>query len=194
LGTHDKLILHRDAFSSGQIGSKIWLAEALESVFGPYPQTIWILGGWHGLTAFLLLSRGIIPTISIRSFDIDPACEDIADSICNYWVWQNWKFKAFTADCNVLDYNSNEFGPLPSLIINTSCEHFTSKDWYNRIPKNTKIALQSNNMMHDDHVQNFKSIQEMQDFYPLSRLLYSSVKNFQYPTWSFDRYMIIGYT
>ena len=191
MDTHKILSVHKDAFSSGQIGSKIWLAETLEMVFGSYPQTIWILGGWHGLAGFLLLSRGII-TGSIRSFDIDPACESIADSLCNFWVWQNWKFKAFTQDCNKLDYQSTKYGDPPSLIINTSCEHFESLDWFNNIPYGTKVALQSNNMEHEDHCLNLDSVENMQEYYNLSKVKFAGTKDFIYPDWSFQRYMILG--
>jgi hypothetical protein len=144
------------------------------------------------LSAFILFTRGVIDIESCRSFDIDPSCQPIADTLLNNWIWQKWKFKAFTEDCNTLDYSSNKYGPSPTLVINTSCEHFTSNDWYNRIPLGTNIALQSNNMDHDDHYSNIHSLQEMQDKYPLSRIKFSGEKHFNYPDWSFTRFMLIG--
>ena len=72
--------IDKDAFSSGQIGSKIWLCEELEKT-GWLSDFTYIYGGWHGITAFLLLSRGKFQVNRIRSIDIDPAAEPIADMI-----------------------------------------------------------------------------------------------------------------
>ena len=94
--------IDKDAFSSGQIGSKIWLCEELEKI-GWQSDFTYIYGGWHGITAFLLLSRGIFNVNRIRSIDIDPSAEPIADMINENWVWQEWKFKSFTNDCNNFD-------------------------------------------------------------------------------------------
>jgi hypothetical protein len=179
------LNVDRDAFSSGQIGSKIWLCEELEKTKWS-SQLTHVYGGWHGMLGFLLLSRGIFDVRRIRSLDIDPACQDIADMINENWVWQDWKFKAFTQDCNNF---SGQFG---DLIINTSTEHFDSMDWFDRIPLGTRVVLQGNNMPHDDHVTNSSNLEEFLDLYPLTKLTYAGTKDFVYPTWSFTRYMIIG--
>ena len=58
-----------DAFSSGQIGSKLWLCEQAEKYFETI-DSIWIYGGWYGLTAFLLRARNKINIGNIRSFDL----------------------------------------------------------------------------------------------------------------------------
>lgn len=177
--------IDKDAFSSGQIGSKIWLCEELERTAWTSNLT-YIYGGWHGITAFLLLSRGLFKVDKIRSLDIDPTCEYIADTINENWVWQEWKFKAFTQDCN------NYSGQYGDLIINTSTEHFTGRDWFDRIPKGTRLVLQGNNMKHHDHHANSNSLQEFQQSYPVSFTVYAGEKKFQYPTWEFTRFMIIG--
>lgn len=182
-----------DSFSSGQIGSKIWLCEKLEQTFSSSVENIWVLGGWCGLASFLLLSRNILTIRNIRSFDIDPNCETIADTLLNYWVWQQWKFKAFTEDCNRLDFKSNEYGPHPTLVINTSCEHFDNMEWFDRIPSNTKVALQTNDMVHDDHISNVSSLDDVKKQYPLNKIKFEGTKTFSYPDWSFNRFMLIGY-
>ena len=56
---------NKDAFSSGQVGSKIWLCEELEKT-GWKSKLTYIYGGWHGITAFLLLSRGKFQVDKIR--------------------------------------------------------------------------------------------------------------------------------
>lgn len=176
-----------DAFSSGQISSKIWLCEELERQFDSIDK-VWIYGGWYGMSAFLLLSRGNIRIGNIRSYDLDPKCEAVADMINENWVIDNWKFKAKTQDCNVLDLDWHG----PDLVINTSTEHFECLDWWNSIPRGTTVALQGNNMPHEDHHIHSSSLDEFVKTYPVSTLLYRGQREFEYPTWKFTRFMLIG--
>ncbi len=179
------MIVHKDAFSSGQVGSKIWRCEELERL-GWSSNLTYIYGGWYGITAFLLLSRNRFQVNKIRSLDIDPGCEAVADMINENWVWQDWKFKAFTQDCN------NFEGQYGDLVINTSTEHFDSMDWFNCLPKGTRVILQGNNMPHDDHVIHSTTLDEFVNLYPLAEVVYSGTKEFVYPEWRFTRYMVIG--
>lgn len=182
-----KHLLDQDAFSSGQIGSKLWLCEQLESLFTSI-DTVWIYGGWYGLTGFLLLSRNNIEIKTIRSLDIDPSCQPIADMINENWVIDNWRFKAFTENCDQIEITDTK----PDLIINTSTEHFTSRAWWNNIPLDTTVVLQGNNMKHDDHHVHTDSLRNFVKQFPLSRTLYAGEKTFTYPDWSFTRFMLIG--
>jgi hypothetical protein len=178
-------MINKDAFSSGQVGSKLWLCEELERT-GWESGFTYIYGGWYGITAFLLLSRGNFKVDRIRSIDIDPSCEPIADMINENWVWQEWKFKAFTQDCN-------NFEPVfGDLVINTSTEHFDNKSWFDRLPKGTRVALQGNNMIHEDHTIQSNTLEDFLAEYPLSQYAYTGTKEFNYPDWSFNRYMVIG--
>jgi len=177
--------MNRDAFSSGQIGSKIWLCEELENLFDKI-DTIWIYGGWYGIAAFLLRARNNIQINKIRSIDIDPACEPKADVINENWKWQDWQFKAVTADCNSIIPTNVD------LIINTSTEHFEDLTWWTNIPKGTMVALQGNNMPHEDHHTNTKNLNDFISLFPLSEIFYSGQKEFIYPSWGFTRFMLIG--
>jgi hypothetical protein len=185
--TSQILNVNKDAFSSGQIGSKLWLCEELEKLFDTI-DSIWIYGGWYAVTAFLLNSRNNIEIEYIRSYDVDPACAEVADMINENWVYQNWKFKAQTQDCNKLKI---DWGG-PDLIINTSTEHFESMDWWNNIPKGTTVALQGNNMVHDDHHVHSTSLKKFVAQFPVSETLFKGEKEFVYPDWRFTRYMLIG--
>lgn len=177
----------KDAFSSGQIQSKIWLCEELEKLYEKI-DTVWIYGGWYGLSAFLLQSRKNIDIKCIRSFDIDSDCEKIADLINENWVINNWQFKAITKDCSSIDFDKE----VPDLIINTSTEHFDNLDWWYNIPKGVTVALQGNNMLHDDHVIHFKNLESFLETFPLSTMHYKGQLDFHYPTWNFTRFMVIG--
>jgi len=180
--------IYYDAFSNGQIESKIWLCENLETISTIRNPKIWILGGWYAVTAFLLLSRNNMSIGNIRSFDIDPECQPIADKINNNWEIQQWKFKAFTKDCNELAYSTDQ----PDIIINTSTEHFESNVWFDRIPTGTLVCLQGNDMNHEDHYSQFKNLEEFINFFSLTTTLYKGEKEFVYPSWSFKRFMLIG--
>lgn len=179
------ITVDNDAFSSGQIGSKIWLCEELEKL-GWVSNLTYIYGGWYGITAFLLLSRGKFPVGKIRSLDIDPAAESVADIINENWVIDRWKFKAFTQDCN------NYEGQYGDLIINTSTEHFHSRAWYDNIPLGTRVILQGNNMPHDDHFVKSTSAEDFAKDYNLTSVDFIGSKHFVYPEWSFTRFMLIG--
>jgi len=179
------LEIDQDAFSSGQIGSKLWLCEELERLYDRIDE-IWIYGGWYGLTAFLLRSRNNINIKTIRSLDVDPACESVADTVNEYWKWQDWQFKAVTVDCNTVIPTDVD------LVINTSTEHFESVEWFRQIPKGTAVALQGADMPHLDHVFDFQNLAQFEQTYPLDTVMFSGVKNFNYPEWSFNRFMLIG--
>lgn len=179
------MIVNKDAFSNGQVDSKLWLCRELENL-GWESTLTRIYGGWYGVLAFLLLSREKFKVKKIESFDLDPTCEPVADIVNNNWVIKEWQFKAYTANCNLPLAGS------PDLIINTSTEHFDSKDWFEFIPKGTRVILQGNNMPHDDHVVHSSSLEDFINFYPLSNINYKGSLDFQYPSWGFTRYMVIG--
>lgn len=183
----NKYCMHidKDAFSSGQISSKVWLCKELEKLNHQSIET-WIYGGWYATTAFLLLSRENYQVTRIRSFDADPTCEPIADMINENYLWQNAKFKAYTQDCNTIDE------VYADCIINTSTEHFESNEWFENIPLGTLVVLQGNNMNHDDHESVCTSLEHFKCMYPLSETLYEGELEFTYPKWSFTRYMTIG--
>lgn len=179
------MIVDKDAFSNGQIDSKLWLCEELERM-GWFSSMTHIYGGWHGVLGFLLLSRGRFQVHKIRSLDIDPSCQPIADMINENWVIKDWQFKALTQDCNTWK------GPFADLIINTSTEHFDSMEWFDRIPAGTRVVLQGNNMPHDDHVVTTNSLKEFKDRYPLNKYMFEGSKDFMYPDWKFTRFMTLG--
>lgn len=179
--------LIKDAFSSGQIGSKIWLCEELERLYQRVDNVL-IFGGWYAVTAFLLRSRDNLTISNIVSLDIDASCEPIADLINENWVWQNWQFKAFTHDCCKKYKDINKF----DIIINTSTEHFPNLKWFNHIPKGKIVVLQGADMKHDDHIFEFYDLDHFKSYFPLKHIFFSGIKTFTYPEWGFNRFMIIG--
>lgn len=178
-----------DSFASGQILSKIWLCEELEPVVSQHfhaPVSIVLLGGWYGLINLLLRSRNRIDIRQVKNIDIDQQACDIADKINESWVWQSWQFKSFCQDACKFEYADTD------IVVNTSVEHMQDTQWFDNIPKDTVCVLQSNNMTHEDHYRNHLNLDEFVDDFPLKDVYYAGIKNFQYPDWSFERYMIIG--
>jgi hypothetical protein len=160
--------LDKDAFSTGQVLSKIWLAEQLERVVDYQdvlePLDVLIMGGWYGLLNFILRTRARLRINSVRSIDIDNEACEIADLINKAWVWQNWQFKSVCEDANTFQYTAKEF----NLVINTSVEHIPGQQWFKNIPKGTLVAIQSNDMTHDDHCHNHTSLEHFIEDFKLS--------------------------
>lgn len=179
-------MLNPNAFTSGQIDSKLWLCNELEKLNWSSELTH-VYAGWYGMLSFLLLSREQFKVKRIESFDIDPSAEKVANMINENWVSKDWQFRAHTADCNKV------LPGTPDLIINTSTEHFDSREWFDNIPLGTAVVLQGNDMPHDEHVVNFHNLDKFIEHFNLTKVVYSGSKQFVYPDWQFTRFMIIGF-
>jgi hypothetical protein len=182
-----------DAFASSQTLSKQWLVEKLEECLEgmttpPQGWRIWILGGWYGLTNFILRTRAVIDVEHVRSLDIDPECQPVADRVNKLWEWQEWQFKAQTCDVNKLSYNEGT----PHIVINTSVEHIAGDQWYKNIPQGTLVVLQANDQLHDDHIWICSSPKDLLERFGVSECLYEGSMEFKYPTGNWSRHMIIA--
>jgi hypothetical protein len=170
-----------DAFWRGQITSKEWLIEQLKP-FVHKPSFIEIHGGWVGVLASMLF-QSEIPISYIWSTDIDPTCEPIA-TMMNKQEQIDGRFKAITADiCTVMSFGD--------IIINTSCEHMTQEQyetWLKRLPKDSLIALQSNNYNLPEHVRPAMSLDEFKKQSKMNAMWSGSLT-----TQMYERWMIIGY-
>jgi hypothetical protein len=173
----------------------MWLVSQLEeclATFETHPEDgyrIWILGGWYGVTNFILRSRSIIPVEHVHSIDIDPSCQPVADKINKFWEWQNWQFKAHTADANKLSYIVEKH---PHVVINSSVEHFDSREWWDRIPNSTLVVLQGCDLEHDEHVHAYPDLEAFKADWPVKEIMYEGSMTFNYPTHEFTRFMIIA--
>ena len=93
---------------------------------------------------------------------------------------------ALTEDIHNLDYNKCD------TIINTSCEHIKNfSDWYDNIPDNKLLILQSNNFSEiEEHVNCVTSLEEFKQQCYISNLLYSGELDIDVA--GYTRYMLIG--
>lgn len=148
-----------DAFWAGQIDSKVWLVESLTNVDLPLNYNIYIFGGWIGILASLLLQTDQ-RIGKIRSIDLDPWCEEVADMICKPHEMNGWRFKARTGNMMTYEY---EWGIRPHVVINTSTEHVdqeTYNAWYDSIPADTWVVAQGNDFFEcEEHVRSTKDLE-----------------------------------
>ena len=172
-----------ESFWKGQVNSKVWLATELYNLIPKSKQnSIVIYGGWNGVLASILFNSRL-PLDSITSVDIDPVCEDIANTVNKRQEMQS-RFSAVTADMCKYTTNAN-------VVINTSCEHITQEQyvtWLDNQPDDALIVIQSNNyFIHDEHI---RCATDIDDFMRMSKLkpFYRGTLD----TPKYERYMIIG--
>jgi len=142
-----------DAFWSGQLTSKEWLITNLRKNVKKVV-SIDIHGGWVGVLASMLFQSDIYVT-KIRSVDIDPACESIANMM-NKKEEMAGIFRAVTSDMCEIRSDAD-------VIINTSCEHITQDQydlWLSGMPYNSLLVLQGNNYDIPEHVRTAASLEE----------------------------------
>ena len=173
-----------ESFWKGQVKSKLWLIDNII----PYvsiKNNIVIHGGWNGLLASLLF-QSCIEIDKIVSIDIDPTCQDTANTM-NKIEEMSGKFISIT--CDMLKYRYNFF---PDIVINTSCEHITQdvyNSWLLNIPLGSLIVLQSNDYFElEEHIRCANSISEFED---QSNIMVLSSATLELP--KYNRFMLIGY-
>ena len=171
-----------ESFWKGQVNSKVWLAENLLEFVPVRPLNIVIYGGWNGVLASILFNSNIAVQ-RITSVDIDPVCEDIANTVNRRYLNEN-KFSAVTAD--MCEYTTNA-----DVVINTSCEHISQEQyeqWLDNQPDDALFVVQSNNYFtHDEHI---RCAIDADDFMRMSKLKPYYRGEFETP--KYTRYMIIG--
>jgi hypothetical protein len=107
----------------------------------------------------------------------------MANVINNTWESKQWAFRSFPQDMDTVDY------PLHvNCVINTSTEHIKSNTWFDRIPSGTLCLIQSNDLVHPDHINTVNSTEELKAKYKLAEYYIEDSKTIG----TYTRYMIIG--
>jgi len=186
-----------DFFSRGQVQSKKWLIEELNTVIsGTELGNVAILGAWYNFMAHMLF----------KSFDIDKMYSVDIDSSVVKHINNMYKYEVsrdilvpITADVTSAKWHDNDItviipdvGPTAlkdiDMIINTSCEHM-SDEWFNNLPDGMLVVLQTNNYF--DNVQHSNCVADIdavKSKYKMTKVLYDGVLSTQL----YDRYMLIG--
>lgn len=197
----------QDAFSRGQINSKIWLVTELAKVKKDF-KSVFLLAGWFGqLRKFFDIAN--INYEVMRVMDIDPNACQISDQIFNIDHLQGYKVKSVELDLTdaswlfrtgaqykIRNYSNGstfEEKLVPDLIVNTSAEHF-HESWYHKFvnrPQETDplFVIQTNNLRDiSDHVNAVYSLNEMKIKFPMSRIDYEG----ELQLYGYKRFMLIG--
>jgi hypothetical protein len=190
LPTQEERTRALDALWWGQLASKGWLVNELQRYSMPgAPENIYIFGGWIGTLASMLFNSTII-IHKCRSIDLDPWCESVADTLNKTHEMNGWRFKAITADMAAYEY---QWDIRPTIVINTSAEHVTQEvydRWYNRIPQNTLVAVQSNNFSHLETGEHVRCSHGLEEFKLMNRVTDEYYCG-ELPTNEYTRYMAI---
>lgn len=162
---------------------------------------VFICAGWYGTLASFMFDKSREQFDVIRSFDIDPTCANIAETMNKPYVIDGWQFKASTMDIHAMEYptsytthksngEAKVITEMPDTIINTSCEHIKDFDrWYNKIPKGVMVILQSNNFFEvAEHVNCVNSYEEFESKTPIEHPFYGGHLELD----KYTRFMRIG--
>ncbi|MCO5062850.1 MAG: class I SAM-dependent methyltransferase [Rhizobiaceae bacterium] len=171
-----------NAFNHKQVACKMWARDELYKSFGGNFRRIWVLGGWYGVLAAMLLEDRRFDIGLVESIDIDPHVATVATTLNG----DTSHFRALTADMYALDYA----GDGPDLVVNTSCEHISDiRGWLNLLPKGTKVLLQSNDYFAEPtHINCVESQQAFEKLAALAHVRFSGTL----PQKKYNRFMLIG--
>ncbi|MBC7766383.1 hypothetical protein H7Y21_00065 [Arenimonas sp.] len=171
----------RDALSSGQLLSKLWLLDKFQIIFEKNPEikkldTV-VVGGWLGLLARAL--NHLDERIVADSVDISLSATTIA---C--LTLDNCPGTAILSDMMLLDYSKY------NCVINTSSEHLSDiTSWSQKINKGSLVIVQNNNGKEiQDHISCVDSSLELEKILNLDEIYYSDEIIFPFYT----RFMVIG--
>ena len=184
-----------ESFYHGLIKSKIWLCEELEiaisSEFIKEP-SLHVLGCWDNLMAFMLLTRKPEFYNVVHGYDINPEAIATANQVCNMWQFEKPNVHNHIQDVNDYDFSNCD----NSIFINCSMDQMDSNKWYDTVPNNSLVCIQTTNMVDPGFPwyikQTTSSLDELINKFNLSKLLYSGQIHLPYKEHGYNRYMIIG--
>lgn len=181
------------SLNQSQVTCKRWLLDTLADTCGTGFGTVYVLGGWYGVLAAMLLHDPRFSVDKVVSVDIEPQCKPIAEALNRSRV-ESGKFEAVTADIYALNYarliRSPARGKGPDLLINTSCEHLPdSGRWLDMIPSGTLLALQSNDYFDcEEHINCVADLEAFKRQMQLSEVLFQG----QIKLKKYTRFMVVG--
>ncbi len=172
------------ALSKKQLASKQWLVDALAEAASGAVGTVYVLGGWYGTLASLLLDSGRLDVERVVSVDIEPSCAAVARTLNRR---HGARFAAETTDMR--DWDFSGIGRR-DVVVNTSCEHLDDfAGWFASLPAGPLIALQSNDLFEEPvHVNCVADLSAFKAQAPFAELLYEGTL----PLKRYTRFMLIG--
>lgn len=191
-----------DAFSKGQVESKIWLITEAVKYLDFSDKTVFVLGGWIGVLPMLLFWHTAVK--NIRNIELDENCIKFSDWLLKNKLIDNLRYKTLLSDMVDLDYTANKWcysdyensksfikEESIDIIINTSCDHLADfHQWWNKIPKGMTFILQNNNFSDlDEHINTMNNLTEFINSIGNVKIIhYSGELQLE----KYKRFMIIG--
>lgn len=132
-----------------------WILQQMEYSLGEkYLGAIYVLGGGMSILPAMILDSGM-RFETIRSIDINGACQFLSDELMRDELLNDWRFKSTTNDLFNIDYAEHDFScilpngslsdpfkEIPGTIINTNVSHLKNyQDWYNMIPDMRRVIV-----------------------------------------------------
>lgn len=173
------------ALNKNQMRCKKWLADELYATAGSQFGTLHVLGGWYGVLSAILLHDTRMQIGQAISYDLDPACQPVAESLNRSHVTSG-KFEPRTADMHDLKFE----GSRSDVIINTSCEHIEAFErWYAGLPAGMLLVLQSNDYYAiEEHINCVPDLEAFKQQAPMDELLFGGSLKLK----KYTRFMLIG--
>ena len=174
-------------FWASQLSSKAWLINVANSVLWSKREfhsfgNVYICAGWYGLLAQMIVDN--FSDVFVNSIDIDPSCEKIGERLAGY----DKRIRFITHDITTFDVYKKD----TSCIINTAVEHLDNDSytkWFDNLPRNRPIILQSNNFSSaNTHINTSSNLEEFIKKSKMKKIIYTGTLDCV----QFDRYMIIG--
>ena len=192
----DSIINPYESFSHGLVSSKLWLCEKLEKVIDNeniVNPSLHMLASWDNLLTFMLLTRRPKFYGVVNAYDMDSKSTTNANKICDYWKFEYPKVYNHTQDINTLSFSNTG---IESIFINTSVDQIDNTTWYDIIPKDRLVCLQTTNVpttTTEWHIkQSYNILTDFTETYKVSRLLYCDSIDINYGHLKFKRHMMIG--
>ncbi len=181
------------ALNRNQITGKKWLVDELYRATGGRTGHIYVLGGWYGVLAAMLLHDTRFDIGAVTSIDSNAQCKLVAERL-NRTHAKSDRFRAMTADMLQLNYDQLLAGTNADpgdVLVNTSCEHVERfPQWYARIPPDTLQILQSNDYYAcEEHSNCVPDLESFQRQAPMRKPLFAGSLKLK----KYTRFMLLGY-
>jgi hypothetical protein len=171
------------SFTPDLTKSKVWLLKELADI-APKLDTVYVLGSWYGNLA---LYMHLQPTVEYdQLINVETNADMLTQSQRMLDHVGAERVESMLKDANELDYR--QLGP-QGAVINTSLTDMLGTDWFENIPKGTLVAMQARDQ---DPGEQYHSVQDIIDKFPLDQVYYTGTLNLQDPETEYQRFMVIG--
>lgn len=187
---------YHHALSHGQVHSKIWLLDKLE----PYildannkcHGKIHILGSWINMLPFMMLVRKPHAYSAIRCYDLDKQATIFGKMVTDAWNFDPPIVKTIYTDANMVVFSKHT----PNIVINCSPEHMRDSQWFDHIPTDSVVCIQSSDVTIREEpwliTNPHPTITDFRAKYPLRETYFCDTLRIQYTESGYNRFMIIG--